>query len=191
MVNMKRLFFLLAVLCASMGSMAQERVIRMPETPSRGVNIAEQEQGYWCAIEAEGGSTLMENRRNVALVGASFVNGFRFSQYLKLGAGLGVLYYPNSSNVRNTDGHLAMPLFLNARGNMLSESIRHTVPYWSVNVGATLPDGFFLTPTVGLRIGEKRSAFLVGISYTFRQLKVLPGEKSGYSGAMARIGYEF
>ena len=186
----------LAILCLALVTyttvFSQERVIRMPEAPTKTLNIAEEDGGsFWCAIEAGGGSTAMENKKNVAILGATYTGGYRFNQYLKVGAGLGVIYYPNSSNVRDTKNHLAMPLFLNLRGNILSEEIRHTVPYWSVNVGAAIPDGFFLTPTVGLRIGEKRNAFLIGISYTIRHLKAYPDYTENYSGALLKLGYEF
>lgn len=163
----------------------------MPEEPEKKVNIAELNKGYWCSLEVNGGSTLMESHNNIALVNAEFTSGYRFSQWLKVGAGIGVTYYPNNKNVRNTNKHLSMPLFINARGNILSEEIRSTLPYWSVNLGTSIPDGFFFTPTVGLRIGEKRSAFLIGISYTLRHLKTASGNMSNYSGAMAKIGYEF
>ena len=164
----------------------------MPEAPNKSMNIAEEDGGsFWCAFEVGGGSTAMENMKNVAMAGASYVGGYRFNQYLKVGAALGILYYPNSSNVRDTKNHLAMPLFVNARGNILSNDIRRTVPYWSVNVGTTIPDGFFLTPSVGLRIGEKRNAFLISVGYTLRHLKAYPEHTTNYSGALLKLGYEF
>lgn len=171
---------------------AQERVIHMPDSPKKQMNIAEKDGGsFWCAIDIGGGSTAMENMKNVAMVGFSYVCGYRFSQYLKVGAGLGALYYPNSSNVRDTKNHLAMPFFLNVRGNILSDDIRYTVPYWSFNIGTCIPDGFFLTPSVGLRIGEKRNAFLVSVGYTLRHLKTYQECTSDYSGALLKLGYEF
>lgn len=171
---------------------AQERVIRIPEPPRRQMNIAEEDGGsFWCAIDAGGGSTAMENKKNVAMLVLTYTGGYRLNQYMKIGAGLGVLYYPNSSNVRDTKNHLAMPLFLNVRGNLLSEDIRRTVPYWSLNIGTGIPDGFFLTPSVGLRVGEKRNAFLVSIGYTLRHLKAYPELTENYSGALLKLGYEF
>ena len=164
----------------------------MPEAPSRTHNIAEDNGGsFWCAIEAGGGSTAMENKKNVAMIGATYTAGYRLNQYLKVGAGLGVLYYPNSENVRDTKNHLSMPLFINARGNILPDDIRYTVPFWSVNVGTSIPDGFFLTPSVGLRIGEKRNAFLVSVGYTLRHMKAYPECTNNYSGALLKLGYEF
>lgn len=171
---------------------AQDRVIKMPELPLKHQNIADEEDvRFWCTIEAGGGSTAMENMRNVVMVGVSYVGGYRFNQYLKIGVGLGALYYPNNDNVRNTKKHLTMPLFVNARGNILSDNIRHTVPYWSINLGTNLPDGFFSTPSVGLRIGEKRNAFLISIGYTIRHLKTYSECATYYSGALLKFGYEF
>lgn len=189
---MKKIVLLYIVLIAFGTLFAQERDIKMPEVPTKTHNIAEEAGGlFWCAIEGGGGSTVMENKKNVAILGATYTGGYRFNQYLKVGVGLGILYYPNSSNVRDTKNYLAMPLFLNARGNILSDDIRRTVPYWSVNVGTVMPDGIFFTPTVGLRIGEKRNAFLVGISYTFRHLNSYPKNTEKYSGVLLKLGYEF
>lgn len=188
---MKRISVLLCAIMLVCSSYAQDRIIRMPEEPVKSMNIAEKNSGYWCSIELNGGSTVMENHKNVALVNVGFTNGYRFSQWLKVGAGIGIMYYPNNNNVRDSKKHLSMPLFINARGNILSEEIRRTLPYWSVNIGTSIPDGFFFTPTVGLRVGEKRSALLVGISYTLRHLKTEPGSMSNYSGAMIKVGYEF
>lgn len=189
---MKKVFLFFIALLTVESVASQDRIIKMPEAPSKNLNIAEENSvKYWCAIEVGGGSTAMENMKNVAMTGASFIGGYRFSQFLKVGAGLGVLYYPNSSNVRNTKNHLAMPLFLNARGNFLTDDIRRTVPFWSLNYGIGIPDGQFLTPSVGLRVGEKRNAFLVSIGYTLRHLKVYPGYTSDLSGALLKFGYEF
>lgn len=193
MVVIKRIFITLTALVTLFNvASAQERVIHMPEAPNKQMNIAEKDGGsYWCAIEVGGGSTAMENMKNVAMAGGSYVGGYRFNQYLKVGAGLGGLYYPNSSNVRDSKNHLAMPLFFNVRGNILSDEIRRTVPYWSVNVGTSFPDGFFLTSSAGLRIGEKRNAFLLSVGYTLRHLKSYPDCTTNYSGALLKLGYEF
>lgn len=189
---MKNLVILLLMVSLSCVSLAQERKIRMPESPTPSNNMAEDdENSLWCAIEVGGGATVMENKKNVALVGASYTGGFRFNQYMKLGIGIGILYYPNNDNVRDTKNHLAMPLFINARGNILSDATRHTVPYWSLNTGVTFPDGLFLTPTIGLRIGEKRNAFLIGISYSLRHLKSYSKNTQNYSGVLFKLGYEF
>lgn len=188
---MKRLLFVLAWLAVESTLYGQRQDIVMPKEKASNLNIAEENRGYWCAIDLGGGSTVMENMKNVAMVGASFTNGYRLNQYLKVGLGLGVLYYPNHVNVRDTKNHLSMPIFLNIRGNILSDEIRHTLPYWSVNAGTSIPDGLFLTPSVGLRIGEKRLALLLSLGYTLRHLKSFPDRTQNYSGVLLKLGYEF
>ncbi len=188
---MKKYIFFLLILMTSGKVCAQDRQIVMPERPEGSYNIAEKDNGYWCAFEAGGGSTVMDNMKNVAMVAASFTNGYRFNQYLKVGAGIGVLYYPNNKNVRNSNNHFSIPVFLNVRGNILADDTRRTVPFWSANVGTSVADGFFFTPAFGLRIGEKRSAFLVSIAYTLRRLDSYPENVKDYSGALLKLGYEF
>lgn len=188
---MIRLFLIVCSILLAYSGIAQERIIKMPDYPKKDMNIAELNKGYWCSIEINSGATLMEGHKNLALVNAEFTNGYRFSEWLKLGAGIGVTYYVNNNNVRTTSNHLSMPLFINARGNILTESIRSILPYWSVNIGTSLPDGFFFTPTVGIRVGEPRSAFLIGLSYSLRHLKTCPNCIDNYSGAMIKVGYEF
>ncbi len=188
---MKKYYVLLFLTIFIERTFSQNRQIVMPNKPHKGYNIAEKDNGYWCAFEVGGGTTVMDNMKNVAMVAASFTNGYRFNQYLKVGAGLGLLYYPNNDNVRNKDTHFSIPVFLNLRGNFLSDEIRKTTPFWSVNVGVSTPDGMFFTPTIGLRIGEKRSAFLVSVAYTLRHLDSYPGNANNYSGLLLKLGWEF
>ena len=185
---------MLLAVASALTATAQERTIKMPEEQPEhlALNTAEVSKGFWCAAEIGGGGTLMEHKNNVGMAGASFSCGYRVSQFIKVGGGIGALYYPSNNHVRDTKYHLGMPLFVNARGNILSEDIRSKVPYWSINIGATLPDGFFLTPQVGMRFGEKRSAFLVSVGYTLRHLKTnIANPTNNYSGILAKVGYEF
>lgn len=189
---MKRLFVAISILATICTANAQDRTIVMPSQPQKSHNIAEDGNGtFWCGIEIGGGTTLMEGRKNVAMLGGAFTAGYRFNQYLKVGVGMGGLYYPNSGDVRTAKTHIALPVFFNTRGNILSDEIRHTVPYWSVNIGTSIPDGFFMTPSVGLRIGEKRNAFVISLGYTLRHLKSHPECISDYSGTLLKLGYEF
>ena len=188
---MKKYLLLILFMATIMDVYGQDRHIVMPEQPTDSYNIAEEDKGYWCAFEAGGGVTAMENMKNVAMVAASFTNGYRFNQYLKVGAGLGIMYYPNNKNVRKRASQFSMPIFLNVRGNILPDNTRMTVPFWSANVGTSISDGFFFTPAVGLRIGEKRSAFLISVAYTLRHLDSYPGNTNNYSGALLKLGYDF
>ena len=172
---MKKYSILLLLVLISGKAFGQDRNIVMPEQPTEIYNIEEKDNGYWCAFETGGGSTTMDNMKNVAMVAASFTNG----------------YYPNNKNVRNSANHFSIPIFLNVRGNALPDDTRMTVPFWSVNVGTSVSDGFFFTPAVGLRIGEKRSAFLISVAYTLRHLDSYPENINNYSGALLKLGYEF
>ena len=188
---MKKYLFLIILLVITRNLLGQDRHIVMPPTPTDIYNIAEKDNGYWCAFEIGCGSTTMENRQNIAMIATSFTNGYRFNQYLKIGAGVGVLYYPNNKKVRNSDGHFSFPVFFNLRGNILPDDTRRIVPFWSANIGTSISDGFFFTPAVGLRIGEKRSAFLISVAYTLRHLNTYPDSKSYYNGVFLKLGYEF
>ena len=93
-----------------------------------------------------------------------------------------------------------MPIMINFRGNIIPQDYRTVVPYYSVDVGSTITDGFLLRPTLGIRCGERRSAFLLGVSY---MLQVMSGYESKYEPGNLnektlntsffglRIGYEF
>ncbi|MBQ6208265.1 MAG: hypothetical protein IJK42_00630 [Prevotella sp.] len=188
---MKRTVLLMLLSFAYSLISAQDRHIILPEQPVVKNNIAEKDNGYWCAVEFGGGSTVMDNMKNIAVAGGSFTNGYRFNQYLKVGLGVGVLYYPNNKNVRASDNHFSVPVYFNARGNILSDDIRRTVPFWSANIGTSVSDGFFFTPAFGLRIGEMRSAFLISIAYTYRRLDAQPDKVKDYHGALLKLGYEF
>ena len=190
---MKKILMLLAIFCVACAAQAQDRVVKMPTEGSKApFNPAEADKGYWCSIEAGGGATTMEGRKNLPMGEIVFSNGYRINQFLKVGVGIGALYYiANNIDVRGTTRKLSMPLFATLRGNFLNEGTRSVVPYWTANVGASLPDGFFLTPGVGLRVGEMRNAFIINLNYTLRQLKMPAGEHKYYSGIMLKLGYEF
>ncbi len=190
---MKKILLILVALCAACTMQAQDRTIKMPtEKGKTSFNPAEQEKGYWCALEVGGGATTMEGRKNLPMGEIIFSNGYRINQYLKVGVGIGALYYiANNNEVRGTTRKLSMPLFATLRGNFLNEDTRSVVPYWTANVGASLPDGLFFTPGVGLRVGEMRNAFIINLNYTLRELKMPADQHKYYSGIMLKLGYEF
>lgn len=82
---------------------------------------------------------------------------------------------------------------------MIPGDYRNVTPYYSVDCGATLRDGFLIRPAVGLRIGRERSAFLVGIGYTGQNLKTTRCDADEAIGSGRRfvsfvnlhLGYEF
>lgn len=178
-------------LIACAAGQAQERQIRLPQKPSeqKYKEYQTEETGYWCSVEYDAGSSLFFEKKNFQETGLSFTNGYRFNEYLRVGVGAGVRYYFNNNEVRSTDVKWAFPLYANVRGNIMSMDVRNVVPYYSVNIGGIIRDGFYISPTIGLRIGDPRSAFLVGLSYSFEDTALRSG--SGASMLAIRLGYEF
>ena len=84
-----------------------------------------------------------------------------------------------------------MPLFLNLRGNFIPTGYRDVVPFWSIDFGTTFPDGVMFRPTLGIRVGQQRSAFTVALGYLGQHFKSLPDAPDFYSGITLKLGYEF
>ncbi|MCC8154321.1 MAG: hypothetical protein LIP01_08960 [Tannerellaceae bacterium] len=155
------------------------------------IDYSELNTGYWISPEISAGSSVLLNKRNVQVVNASVVNGYRFSEFLKVGIGVGVRYYIDNDKFRDSSIPWAFPVFANVRGNFMTNEYRKTVPYWSVDVGVAIRDGLIFAPTLGLRIGERRSAFLVGITYSYENPEKLNNDSSGTSFLLGKIAYEF
>ena len=189
---------LLAVALGVMGMMGQRQVKMPTEHMQTPVNdYTELNSGFFCAVEG-GGAYLFDKAQNPGLADFNAVAGYRLNEYLRAGIGLGVRYFWDCEKVRQAYSHFAMPLFLDVRGNFIPTNERDVVPYWSVDLGGSFPDGFMFRPTLGLRIGQERNAFLVGISYLGQQVRQckLDGQtcskdRKFLSGVQVRIGYEF
>lgn len=150
----------------------------------------ELDKGYWTAIELNAGVSLLLDKKNVGIVQFAWINGYRFNEYLRLGVGIGGRYYVNNDACRDSGIPWAFPLFLDVRGNIISQQTNRLVPYWSMDVGASIRDNFFFSPTLGLRFGGKRSDILLGLSYTGQSLDSPTGSK--FTNMMSlKIGYEF
>ena len=199
MNKLTALMELLLLSASSLWAQSDKEVI-LPQKPHRPqyVDHTQSPTGFWCAAEAEGGSTVMLNHVNMQAAQLTYTAGYRFNEYIRVGAGLGVKYYFNhNSRRRGTANSCTFPLFFNARGNFLSQADRSMVPYWSVNVGGVVGDGFFLSPTIGLRFGEQRNSWLLGLSYSLNhintdKLQVPPATRlTTTSALMLHVGYEF
>lgn len=204
---MKRLLIAAIALCAATGLWAQQnpthetRQVTMPSEKNLGVkttDFAAQTQGFFCAAEASYGYSLTHHRSGIQYGEVDFTAGYRFSDMLRVGAGLGARNYFESKD-RAMSHHWAMPLFVNARGNFMGNAYRDVVPFWSCDLGATFPDGFMFRPTVGLRIGQPRSAFVVSIGYMGQQIRAYKHNEAGKNAVnhpfvsflTLKLGYEF
>jgi hypothetical protein len=189
---MKR--FLLTTVCLGiLLPVVAQNDIRLPERPNRPTykSYSTVDTGFWNAIEMNGGTSVRFNHRNIQDVEVMYTAGYRISEFIRVGAGIAVRNYVNNQEVRGTDIDWSCPIFLNARGNIISQESRTAVPYWSVNLGGVVRDGFYFSPTIGYRFGQERNSFLVGLSYDLENLYVTSGERSTENFVMFKLGYEF
>ncbi len=158
--------------------------------------------GFWWGADLSGGISLREHVRNISFVELDAVAGYRFNEFIRIGAGIGIRdYIGRQYEVRARNTHLSYPIFATARGNIIVNDYRTVVPYWSVDCGAAIQDGFMFRPTLGVRIGsEKRHSFILGLSYLNQRLLVgryttdANAKKDKFkniSFLSLRLGYEF
>ena len=191
-MNMRLLaiLFLGAMAIPSFAQYREVRTLQQPkETNYR--DYTSQEQGFWYAVEAEGGSSIMEHKTSMQYVNLTFTGGYRINEYLRVGAGFGGRMYVNNASVRNSNSKFGIPILANVRGNIISAKDRDGVPFWSVNVGGITNDGAFFSPTIGYSFGGLRNNFQVGVSYTLSNLKDNTGVRQNYSYFGLKLGYEF
>lgn len=169
----------------------------IPTESSKGdyVDYTNYQQGFWCAVELQGAYSCHLKNDNGALTELDIVGGYRFNEFFRLGLGLGARYYIENDKIRHSDIKWSFPIFLNLRGNIIPSEHRTVVPFYSVDLGGTVRDGFMVRPTIGVRLGDPRSAFTVGITYLGQSLKAPVAEgkyKRDYTSFVGlKIGYEF
>ena len=190
---MKKMVCLALLALLAMPSFAQYRDVKLPQQPKQNNyrDYTSEDKGFWYALEAEGGSTIMEHSRNMQYVNLTFTGGYRLSEFLRVGAGFGGRMYVNNDEVRNTGSKFGVPIFANVRGNIISAQDRDGVPFWSVNIGGITKEGFYLNPTIGYSFGGVRNNFLIGLSYTWSSYKDKAEDNRTYSGFGLKLGYEF
>lgn len=183
---------------------SQENIVRrLPEITEKKVeqyhNYAENQTGFFCAAELAGGYSCRLEKSNFGFLELDAVGGYRFNEYLNVGAGMGARYYFANNLIRYSTAKWAGPMFIDVRGQFIPHQFRNFVPYYSFDIGGTIRDGFMLRPTLGLRIGEPRSAFIVGISYTGQDLTSFRRDELGQkmktnkfvSFITLKVGYQF
>lgn len=166
----------------------------MPEESSRRkyVDYEDNEKGYWWSAELSGGPSIFYDKANMGYTQLAIVNGYRFNDFIRIGIGLGARYYIDNKKVRTKSNTWSFPIYANLRGNFMPQDVRRIVPFWSIDAGGTIRDGFFFSPTLGVRFGGKRSNMLIGISYTGQMMDTKwKSSKEMVSLLSAKIGYEF
>lgn len=191
----KLLILLTLCSCASFAG-AQERTInRLPEISKAADNTVEYSRnstGFWAAAELSGGSSCRINNPNTGFGEFDVIGGYRFSDYLRIGAGFGVRNYGVfGSSIRYKDSNWSFPIYVDLRGGFMPTYYRSVVPYWSMDLGATVCDGFMMSPSLGIRVGRKRNAFLLAVSYTGQCMDIRKNVNKYISMMSLRLGYEF
>jgi hypothetical protein len=190
---MKKLWLIILALSLTMSVSAQYRDVKLPEKPKQRPyeDIERQDAGVWFAIELDGGSSIMSEKTNTQYVNLAGIVGYRVSEYLRFGAGVGGRMYVHNAWVRGTNNKFGVPIFANVRGNFLPTYDRDGVPFWSLNVGGITNEGFFFSPTIGCSFGGWRNNFQIGITYTLSNFKYDDGSKVAYSFFGLKLVYEF
>ncbi len=195
-----------------------EQVENMPSAPeSRYRDYSSSTKGFWAAAELAGGLSIDHDSAIKATypVDLHFTFGYRFSEFLQVGVGVGFRHYFDGKMARcyidgkqeredflagkckPEDYQWAFPIYANVRGLFLSGQSRSVVPYWSVEAGHAINDGFMASPTLGLRIGDmERHHFLVGLSYTAQYTRLWGKADHSYKfGCLhvlqLKLGYQF
>lgn len=160
------------------------------------------ETGFWFSAEALGGysANVSKGKHNTPFAEVDVYAGYRINEFARVGLGLGGRYYFDPDYLRRVSHNWAMPIMFNVRGNFIPQEYRTVVPYYSVDIGSSITDGFMFRPTIGIRCGERRSAFLLGVTYMMQNMRGLKENKETLEWDNAtlqtsffalRLGYEF
>ena len=161
-------------------------------------HFEEFEKGYWIAGEVMGGGSIMHGKKNVGFTQLSVVNGYRVNDFFRVGIGLGVRYYIENSNRRVKSSEWSFPVYLDMRGNFTSQRVDRIAPFWMLDTGVAFTDGFFVSPTFGVKFGGHRSNFLLGLTYLGQNLRAYAPVEDGVKKTFEfnhflalKVGYEF
>lgn len=163
------------------------------------VNLLDKDNGFWWSAELSAAYSCRILHSNFGFAELDATAGYRFNEFARLGFGIGARCYFDNNKVRYNKDSWGFPIYVNVRGNLISTAQRDFVPYYSVDMGGTVRDGFLMRPTIGVRIGQNRSAMLVGLSYVGQHLKSFDYNNAGQlikkgrfvSFISLRVGYEF
>lgn len=196
---MKKICLLTAVLLgAAVSAVCQSKPTRDVTLPTdRGlapaiVDYQDMDRGFFATGEVSGAVTVEPHRSAIGFTELDAIGGYRFSEFLRAGIGIGARSY-----FSHPDHTWALPLFVDLRGNFIPTRYRDVVPFWSFDIGTTFPDGFMFRPTVGIRVGQQRSAFTASFGYLGQTLRTgrEPESRNAlrryYSFLTLKLGYEF
>ena len=182
---MRKLFTLIGFLLMLVPSFAQNhKDYTLPEEPKRGkyIDFPSQNKGLWFAVQVTPATTTIEGPFTIQ---ADLIAGYRTGEFFKIGAGV---------SPKMAGPGFVLPVYLDFRGNLISQESRMAVPYWSLDAGYTFGSryaysGLYVSPTVGVRVGMPRNNLIAGLTYIMQQIG--PGSFLPSHGVGLRLGYEF
>ncbi|MBQ2807873.1 MAG: hypothetical protein IJF06_02090 [Bacteroidaceae bacterium] len=189
----KFLVISLLVSACSFYAQAQYRDVKLPDKPemTKYEDLYKKSTGFWCSLELEGGSSIMVHKPNLQYTSLTFIGGYRFSEFLRIGLGFGSRLYLHNANLRLSDNVFGLPIFAHVRGNFISAYDRDGVPMWSLSIGGITNDGFFISPTFGYSFGGLRNNIFIGINYSLGTFTNYRRNDVVYSYLGLKVGYEF
>lgn len=200
---MKRFIFTLTVLLFSgIGIYAQEGVI-MPDKPKNGkyVDYSAKEKGFWAGVDLSSGATIHidDSYQSSVTSDIHFVAGYRYNCYLQAGIGVGAKIYAlqrDRIDAKYPNNRVSIPLYADVRGVIINPVGREVVPCWSFDIGYSFFDGFYMSPTIGIRVGGlERHHFLAGLSYVLQGAQLVRTGGSTAPGYLhsveLKLGYQF
>lgn len=212
---MKKSVFAAFALLLTCAAFAQGPARDVPSTAPQPTNVDKpdfkyysgMDKGFWAGVDLGSGVSFTNAQVGVPL-DFTVILGYRFNQFIKIGAGGGMRYNFISSQVRqipassadNTQGNWSFPIYFEARGNFFKQEYREVVPFWRADVGYTIFDGFMFSPGLGLSFGnQERNHFVLAISYIGQMSKYAvyrTGDTftvgQGYINQFQlKLGYEF
>ena len=179
---MKKLILAISLSLMMVPALAQNHTdYQLPQEPKRAryVDYPSLNTGLWFAVQATPAFGL--GRAGGLWASADLIAGYRTGEFFKVGVGVSPRY----------DGiaGFGLPVYLDLRGNIISQESRMTVPYWNLDAGWTFfENGVYASPTVGVRVGMPRNNFIAGLTYIFQHATVPSGI---FHAVGVRIGYEF
>lgn len=177
---MRKLLTVLAFALMMVPSFAQNHTdYTLPDAPkrSRYIDYPSQYKGLWFAVQATPAFGTGGASGQVDLIA-----GYRTGEWFRIGAGVSPTF---------SAAGFTIPVYLDFRGNLISQESRMAVPYWSLDAGYTFGayQGLYASPTVGVRVGMPRNNFIAGLTYILQQIG--PGGFVPSHAVGLRIGYEF
>lgn len=190
---MKRLLLtIVAILGLAATASAQVRLPEMPTRASGHTDYRVKETGYWIGGLLDG--YFASNGRSMAgAVQFNIVQGYRFSEFLKVGIGVAPKYYflGNTDFCGKNGSPISVPIYADVRGNINPQTDAEFAFCWSADAGYAINEGVYLSPFIGIRIGDIRHNFTAGITYAFQGHYVDEYNNRPIHLVGLRVGYEF